>query len=167
MAPPVALLAYVPDEPGRAAFWPFARFSPEWRAIVYAHEHDVPVRFCDLPAANSLVQPRDRRRGKVREDPLGALAEIAGHGDAERWWEDVVESAREGLGAFEAVTEAMEALREAFPDDDPREEQREAYMRQQIRKAVKDARTTWRSCAARGTRRRSSPRARPLPTRAP
>ena len=137
MAPPVALLAYVPDEPGRAAFWPFARFSPEWRAIVYAHEHEVPVRFCDLPAANSLVQPRDRRRGKVREDPLGALAEIAGHGDAERWWEDVVESAREGLGAFEAVTEAMEALREAFPDDDPREEQREAYMRQQIRAASK------------------------------
>ena len=62
-----------------------------------------------------------------------ALAEIAGHGDPERWWEDVVESAREG-GAFEAVTEAMAALREAFPDDDPREEQREAYMRQQIRR---------------------------------
>src|SRR5213079_1509018 len=29
MAPPVALLAYAPDEPGRAAFYPFARFSPE------------------------------------------------------------------------------------------------------------------------------------------
>ena len=32
MAPPVALLTYVPDEPARAAFYPFARFSPEWRA---------------------------------------------------------------------------------------------------------------------------------------
>ena len=116
------------------------------------------MRFCDLPAANSLVQPRRRRRGKVREDPLGALAEIAGHGDAERWWEDVVESTREGLGAFEAVTEAMEALREAFPDDDPREEQREAYMRQQIRKAVKEGARTSRSCAAPGTRRRWRPR---------
>ncbi|MBE2318306.1 hypothetical protein DVA67_020155 [Solirubrobacter sp. CPCC 204708] len=147
MAPPVALLAYAPDEPGRAAFWPFARFSPEWRAILYAHEHDIPVRFCDLPAANSLVQKRGRR-GKVREDPLGALAEVAGHGDAERWWEDVVESAREGLGAFEAVTEAMEALREAFPDDDPREEQREAYMRQQIRKANKEASNVAVVCGA-------------------
>ena len=29
MAPPVALLTYVPDEPARAAFYPFARFSPE------------------------------------------------------------------------------------------------------------------------------------------
>lgn len=137
MAPPVALLAYVPDRPGTAAFWPFARFSPEWRAILYAHEHRIPVRFNDLPAANSLVQERRPRR-KVREDPLGALAEVAGHGDAERWWEDVVESQREGLGAFEALIEAMEALREAFPDDDPREEQREASMRQQIRKAIKD-----------------------------
>lgn len=140
MAPPVALLAYVPDEPARAAFWPFARFSPEWRAIQYALAHDVPVRFNDLPAANSLVQERRRKR-KVREDPLGALAEVAGHGDAERWWEDVVESQREGLGAFEALIEAMQALREAFPDDDPREEQREASMRQQIRKAIKDGAT--------------------------
>ena len=29
MQPPVALLAYVRDEPARAAFWPFAAFSPE------------------------------------------------------------------------------------------------------------------------------------------
>ena len=94
----------------------------------------------------------------MRADPLGALAEIAGHGDAERWWEDVVES-RARAGAFEAVTEAMEALREAFPDDDPREEQREAYMRQQIREAVKEARRTWRWCAAPGTRPRWCARA--------
>ena len=59
MAPPVALLTYVPDEPARAAFYPFARFSPEWRAIRYALEHDVPVRFMDLPAANKMA---DRRR---------------------------------------------------------------------------------------------------------
>src|SRR3954471_21928205 len=54
MEPPVALLTYVPDEPARAAYYPFARFSPEWRAIRYAQTHDVPVRFCDLPAANKL-----------------------------------------------------------------------------------------------------------------
>src|SRR4051812_46049955 len=136
MDPPVALLTYVPDEPARAHFYPFARFSPEWRAIRFALHHDVPVRFCDLPAANKLAPGAQRGpRHRVRADPLGALAEIAGHGDPERWWEDVVESQQES--PFEAVTEAMQALREAYADDDPREERREAYMRQTIRAALK------------------------------
>ena len=66
MAPPVALLTYVPDEPGRAAFYPFARFSPEWRAIRHALEREVPVRFMDLPAANKMASRSDEgqpRRG--------------------------------------------------------------------------------------------------------
>jgi len=136
MAPPVALLTYVPDEPARAAFYPFARFSPEWRAIRHALDRGVPVRFMDLPAANKLAARDEPPRG-LRTDPLRALAEVAGHGDPERWWEDVIESRREGLDAFEAVTEAMAALREAHPVDDPAEERREAYMRQSIRRALK------------------------------
>src|SRR5436305_8226046 len=51
MRPPVALLGYVLGEARQAAFWPFAVFSPEWQAISYALAADVPVRFCDLPAA--------------------------------------------------------------------------------------------------------------------
>ncbi|GAA0913382.1 DUF5682 family protein [Nonomuraea longicatena] len=57
--PPVALLAHVPGEPGRAAFWPFAEFSPEWQAIRYGTGHAVPVRFCDLPAATTLAAPAE------------------------------------------------------------------------------------------------------------
>ena len=38
MRPPVALLAHAVDEPGRAAFWPLAEFSPEWVAIRWALE---------------------------------------------------------------------------------------------------------------------------------
>lgn len=55
LVPPVALLAHVVDDPARAAFWPFAVFSPEWVALRYAVEHQVPVRFIDLPAAHSLA----------------------------------------------------------------------------------------------------------------
>ena len=47
MRPPVALLGYVPGEPRQAAFWPFAVFSPEWQAIMYALDAGIPVRFCD------------------------------------------------------------------------------------------------------------------------
>ncbi|MEU9603133.1 DUF5682 family protein [Streptomyces sp. NPDC048057] len=55
MRPPVALLAHAVDDPGRAAFWPFAEFSPEWVAVRWALAEGVPVRFIDLPAAHSLA----------------------------------------------------------------------------------------------------------------
>lgn len=109
MTPPVALLAYVPDSPARAAFWPFATFSPEWQAMRYGAEHAVPVRFCDLPAATVLAVD-DESRGD-RTDPLGTLATAAGYDDAERWWDAVVESVPDST-AFDAITEAMAALRE-------------------------------------------------------
>ncbi|MFC4125446.1 DUF5682 family protein [Nocardia rhizosphaerae] len=108
MEPPVALLAYVPDSPARAAFWPFAVFSPEWQAMRYGVDHAVPVRFCDLPAANVLASDEDSRGD--RTDPLGTLAAAAGFDDAERWWDSVVETVPDSA-AFDAITEAMAALR--------------------------------------------------------
>ncbi|WP_459751671.1 DUF5682 family protein [Streptomyces sennicomposti] len=59
MRPPVALLAHAVDEPGRSAFWPLAAFSPEWVALRWALEHDVPARFIDLPATHTLAWQRD------------------------------------------------------------------------------------------------------------
>lgn len=115
MAPPVALLAYVPDTPARAAFWPLAVFSPEWQALRYAVEHDVPVHFCDLPAANVLAL-EDERGGNG--DPLAALASAAGYDDPERWWDAIIESSADA-DIFDAVTEAMGALREAAGEESP------------------------------------------------
>lgn len=68
MRPPVALLAHAVDDPGQVAFWPLAAFSPEWVAIRWALAHDVPVRFIDLPAANSLAMTREAER---QDDPDG------------------------------------------------------------------------------------------------
>ncbi|MER8184038.1 DUF5682 family protein [Kitasatospora sp. NPDC094015] len=153
LVPPVALLAHVVDDPARAAFWPFAVFSPEWVALRYAVEHQVPVRFIDLPAAHTLAEP-DRADGPDapdgpdgpaatgrdragETDPIAALAVAAGHDDPERWWEDVVEHRSPGtdaLAPFEAVAEAMTALREGTPTG-RRDALREAYMRQQLRAA--------------------------------
>jgi hypothetical protein len=49
LKPPVALLVYAQDEPRRAAFYPFATYSPEWQALRYAVARGVPARFMDLP----------------------------------------------------------------------------------------------------------------------
>ncbi|WP_078591497.1 DUF5682 family protein [Streptomyces megasporus] len=155
MRPPVALLAHVVDEPGRAAFWPLAEFSPEWVAIRWALARGVPVRFFDLPAAHSLMsEGSEESAGEeepeaegVRLDPLRVLAEAAGHDDPERWWEDVVEH-RGGLSAdpcapFAVLADAMAALRETRggPLGDPghrRDAVREAHMRLRLREARKE-----------------------------
>ncbi|WP_424212205.1 DUF5682 family protein [Streptomyces sp. BI20] len=151
LRPPIALAAHPTDEPGRSVFWPFAVFSPEWVAIRWARERGRPARFFDLPAAHTLAWDRaahgagdgDGEDG-VRADPLGALAEAAGHADPERWWEDVVEH-RAGpehhpLAPFLAVEEAMTALREraGAPAEGGREAAREAHMRQRIRAARRE-----------------------------
>jgi hypothetical protein len=144
LRPPVALLAYVADDPVRAAFWPFAVFSPEWQAIRYASTAGVPVRFCDLPVAHQFAAEPVAERG-LSADPLAELAAVGGQADPERWWDSLVEHQHAGLAQFEAVAEAMTALREHAertgpPPEHPavlRERQREAHMRTVLRKAIK------------------------------
>jgi uncharacterized protein DUF5682 len=183
MRPPVALLAHAVDEPGRAAFWPLAGFSPEWVAVGWALEHGVPVRFMDLPAAHALALGDDGSRSgrgddgddrggwesgpggaeygseegaedgagqstaeAVRIDPLAVLAEAAGHDDAERWWEDVVEHREAPAGSdpyapFAVLGEAMAALREqqqGTGGGHRRDELREAHMRLRLRDAARE-----------------------------
>ena len=136
MEPPVALLGYVPGEPKKAAFWPFAVFSPEWQAIRYALGARVPVRFCDLPAAYQLAMA-DHAKAGPRTDPVSELAKAAGYDDPERWWEDVVEHVP-GTGVFDALAEAIAFLRAEDDQPDPRDAVREAHMRKVLRRTVKD-----------------------------
>ncbi|OYO24154.1 hypothetical protein CGZ93_04875 [Enemella dayhoffiae] len=166
LTPPVALMAYAPDDPGRSAFWPLAVFSPEWQALRWAVRRRVPVRFMDLPAATvlaagdepepepDLLTSRDdddeadsavTHGDPVRDDPIAVLARTAGYDDPERWWDDVMELRDgEAIDPFDAVTEAMAALRE---DHRPRsaratreEERREAHMRKVLRAELRAGR---------------------------
>jgi len=82
MAPPVALLGYAPDEPRVSAFWPFAVFSPEWQALLWAHRNGVPVRFCDLPTGAVLARDsgEDEVPGAAGDEAAGATGEQPGDG---------------------------------------------------------------------------------------
>ncbi|MFI2223609.1 DUF5682 family protein [Streptomyces fradiae] len=71
MRPPVALLAHAVDDPGRAAFWPFAAFSPEWVAVRWALDHGAAVHFFDLPAAHSLAMMGDPTWSDEEDDEGG------------------------------------------------------------------------------------------------
>ena len=136
MCPPVALLGYAIERPDRAAFLPFARFSPEWCAIRFGFEHGVEVRSIDLALRHSLAM-NDERAPAV--DAVGLLAAAAGESDPERWWDDVVEH-RGGDAAFAEIATAMAAVRADQPTP-PGEARREATMRQGVRAALADGYT--------------------------
>lgn len=233
MKPPVALLAYAPDEPQRAVYYPFVAFSPEWQAIRYALLNKIPVQFMDLPVGMSFAREKgleeaaqkaaeealaaldeggsedevgaenDAETGtnqsseqvaldtdasevqavatdadqvdaaekagvdadseladdsgesdieqafdqtaNIRRDPLTLLAEAAGYSDSERWWEHMIEERQDSSELFEAIAEAMTALRAEVDASSPqdtadheREQLREAHMRKTLRKAIKD-----------------------------
>jgi hypothetical protein len=143
MEPPVALLVYNPDQPQQSVYYPFAAFSPEWQAMRYALAEGVAVRFMDLPQAHWLALKDESQISnselEISADPLKALAEAAGYSDSELWWEHQVEQRRDGAGLFDALREAMAALREGAPiAAGGVEEKREAFMRQMIRAALKE-----------------------------
>lgn len=148
LVPPVALLGYVVDHPQRAAFLPFAEFSPEWQAFTWAFRHGVAVRAMDLPLRQSLAGHGDDDDGELGlaephvasaiGDPLAALAEAAGDPDPERWWDDVIEHRGDGTPAFDAVAMAMTAVRGGSDVGTLREAQREAHMRQVLRRVIAD-----------------------------
>ncbi|MCL1038052.1 DUF5682 family protein [Shewanella submarina] len=78
-----------------------------------------------------------------RRDPIAALAAIAGYEDGEAWWNDVLEQGNDAdTGVFDALADAMEALRDCWPEKHEKqalkEAQREAYMRLQIASASRE-----------------------------
>lgn len=145
MITPVALLTYPKDEPENARFFPFAEFSPEYQAVCWAVRAGAELRFIDLPSTwQSAETPENDAKTRptvISRDPIGTLAHAAGYEDGESWWRELVEENPAPGPVFDAIADAMTALRE---DENefaltPREAAREAHMRLEISKAQKDA----------------------------
>ena len=162
MKPPVALLCYPEDDPSQASFWPFAEFSPEYQATLWAVANGVPVEFIDLPSTARFVEkaatPSDtlpaqeaaeEASGQESEapaseslppefhDPIGVLAKVAGYEDGESWWADLIEQNPAPGPIFRAIAEAMETLRAGLASLPESEARREAHMRLAIAAARK------------------------------
>ena len=65
---PAAILAYTKEQPIRTILYPFAIYSPEAQAILWAHEHGVPCRFMDLPSGVFLAMEKPVLAAELKED---------------------------------------------------------------------------------------------------
>lgn len=74
MQPPVALLIYAPDNPRRSVYYPFTHFSPEWQALRYALQRNIPARFMDLPQTIQLA--REPASEETTETPPTETASV-------------------------------------------------------------------------------------------
>ncbi len=101
----------------------------------------------DSAPEDSMTECESPQLVSVAADPLAALAAAAGYTDSERWWEQLVEQRQDSTALFEAILEAMSALRADLEQTQPpdlnhpsqrREAQREAHMRKSIRQAQKE-----------------------------
>src|SRR4051794_34837250 len=143
MKPPVALLLHASADANAAFFVPFAEFSPEWQAMQWALRHNIPARFIDWPAGISihrlLEAKSDTEKLEVDRDPdpLDALAEAAGFGDGEQFWNSLIEQGRlgdqsrmksgpEAAAVFLAIENAMGAVRAEEPTRSEQSQLKEA-----------------------------------------
>jgi len=161
MKPPVAMLVYPVDEPQRGVYYPMTVFSPEWQAMRWAIQHQVPVRLMDLPQSHQIaIEKEQEAKQKAAEeakadetsvesevkdepptwrtDPLTILAEAGGYKDHELWWEEQVERRVEASELFTAIPTAMMAVREEVGEQRPRDLLRESFMRKTIRAVHKE-----------------------------
>ena len=118
--PPVALTALDKNSKTLQAYYPFAHYSPEWIAILFAAEHEVPIHFIDLP----FTEKDERER--VERDPLKALAKESGYTDVEKWWEVLFEHQATAEDVFDIISGLIENVRSEGPS------RREIFMCQQI-----------------------------------
>lgn len=155
MKPPVALLCYPEDDPAATRFWPFAEFSPEYQAALWAVANKAALRFIDLPSAARLAEhgpegstDADADEPEATEeqseassrilDPIGTLARAAGYEDGESWWSDIIEQNPAPGPIFAAIADAMTTLRDGETSIGKFEAMREAHMRLEIAAARKE-----------------------------
>ena len=149
---PAAILAYTREPPVRTILWPFAVYSPEIQAILWAHEHGVECRFMDLPSsvflgfreAEEAVEADHDRPGTEEEGTLTTesvyqrLETLTGE-DHDTFWERNFEQLGESPD-FQAANNAFgRELRAAAADsrrDMAETVVREAYMKRVIAQAV-------------------------------
>lgn len=145
MSPPIALLAYASDNAAHTIYYPFAEFSPEYQACLWAINNHVELSFIDLPINIQLAQARQNTTDSSTEsstkpstdepptihtpskeeianqklglDPIGTLATLAGFEDGESWWNELIEqNTDDDLAIFDTIELAMSTLRQGVQE---------------------------------------------------
>ena len=141
---PAAILAYTKTPPVRTILYPFAIYSPEIQAILWAKEHEIECRFMDLPSSVFLAlgpeEPDDSEENpeSTTESVYCQLETLTGE-DHDAFWERHFEQIENHSEYQQACNTFGSQLRETSSDSRRHTAEtlvREAYMKRVIQEAV-------------------------------
>lgn len=160
--PPIAILAYTDVLPIRSLITPFAIYSPEYQALLWAKEQQVEARFIDLPAScflalegrndTGIALGEDEPDPEETQDKIvpsatqayslyDRIAQQAGEPDYETWWERCFEHNHQP-DSYRHMAEAFgQHLQEISAGETKENLLREAHMRRIIAQAVAEGHT--------------------------
>ena len=144
---PIAVLAYTEELPVRTILYPFAEYSPEYQAILWAKRNNAHAEFIDLPSdvfikleypENSSTEESDN--SNPEESVYEKWAKLAGEEDHDTYWERYFEHNLSKDSYRLAAYEFGKSLRELSCDSKRHQAEtliREAYMRNRIQNVIK------------------------------
>lgn len=149
--PPFAILAYTKSAPVRTILYPFAEYSPEYRAVLWCKRNNVPIHFTDLPSSVFLAlyakkeeekenSGEDNENTENRELSVYEKLDIySGEGSQETFWERTMEHCSDFESYNEGANLFGEKIREFSSKSDSDTEEtalREIHMRSVIRNTI-------------------------------
>lgn len=144
---PVAIMAYTNTPPVRSILYPFAIYSPEVQAILWAHEHGVPCRFMDLPSGVFLAfdqaepsSPDENRTDNPNETNTTEavyhqLERLTGESH-DAFWERHFEQTEDYRAACHAFGRELRVSTADNPHRRAENTVREAFMKREIQKQI-------------------------------
>ncbi|SDE97306.1 hypothetical protein SAMN04488542_10475 [Fontibacillus panacisegetis] len=154
--PPVAILAFTEELPVRTVLWPFAVYSPEYQAMLWARKKGAYCAFIDLPSSSAVCLQDVRREGAETADAPGSegekvaanlyhrIAEISGEFDYDTYWERSFEHNLSPDAYHQSILAYSSQMRELSEERERKHERleyaynavREAYMCRQIAETI-------------------------------
>jgi Family of unknown function (DUF5682) len=143
--PPIAMMAYSKDLPVESILYPLAEYSPEYRAMLWAADHQAHVEFIDLPSSVS-INFRGKSYSETEEAPVNIydnIAQLSGEHDYETYWErsfEQISSSKSFAAAMNAFAHQLRGLEEEHDSTSDRQyhQLREAYMKTQINRVLQE-----------------------------
>ena len=140
LVPPFAIMAYTKEAPIDTILYPFAEYSPEYQAILWARENNKECRFFDLESDIMLGFGRTDDDTKDEETISKEPEKNKSDVDMEGFWERNLEQS-ENMDAYRAGSALFgESLRKDTKSDEKsfaRDIIRESFMKRKINEYIK------------------------------
>ena len=139
LVPPFAIMAYTKEAPIDTILYPFAEYSPEYQAILWARENNTECHFFDLES--DIILGLEKRDDETKDEEI--ISEINPNKsietDMEVFWERTLEQS-EDMHAYRAGSALFgESIRKDTNSDDKsfiRDTVRESFMKRKIKEYI-------------------------------